>query len=76
MRLMGIANFWIIGVVPICYLLTWLEAVLGFRVGCWMYSLLFDCEVCEVPYRRSNEARASGVTHVTVSHSARRRAKL
>ena len=55
MRLMGIGNYWIIGVVAICYLLTWLEAVLGFCVGCWMYSLLFDCEVCEVPYRRNSE---------------------
>ncbi len=52
MRLLHFSNVWIIGVVAICYLLTWLEAVLGFCVGCWMHSLLFECEVCEVPYRR------------------------
>ncbi|HBE91468.1 MAG TPA: DUF4395 domain-containing protein [Gammaproteobacteria bacterium] len=37
-----------IGVLGICFLLTWLEAVLGFCVGCWMYSLFFKCEVCEL----------------------------
>ena len=51
MRLYHIDNAWIIGVVAVCFILTWLEAVLGFCVGCWMYSLLFECEVCEVPYR-------------------------
>ena len=51
MRLYHVGNAWIIGVVAICFVLTWLEAVLGFCVGCWMYSLLFECEVCEVPYR-------------------------
>ena len=51
MRLAGVNNAWIIGVVAICFALTWLEAVLGFCVGCWMYSLLFGCEVCELPYR-------------------------
>jgi hypothetical protein len=50
MRLLHMDNFWIIGVLSICYVLTWLEAVLGFCVGCWMHSLFFDCEVCEVPY--------------------------
>jgi hypothetical protein len=51
MRLLHIDNTWIIGVVAICFMLTWLEAVLGFCVGCWMYSMLFECEVCEMPYR-------------------------
>lgn len=55
MRLAGVDNAWIIGVVAICFALTWLEAVLGFCVGCWMYSLMFECEVCEVPYRPSDE---------------------
>lgn len=54
MRLANFDNAWIIGVVAICFTLTWLEAVLGFCVGCWMYSLMFECEVCEVPYRRSD----------------------
>jgi len=39
---------WIIAVLSICFLLTWLEAVLGFCVGCWMYSLLVKCEVCQM----------------------------
>jgi hypothetical protein len=51
MRLLHMDDFWIIGVLSICYVLTWLEAVLGFCVGCWMHSLFFECEVCEVPYR-------------------------
>jgi hypothetical protein len=56
MRLVQVANVWIIGVVAICFLLTWLEAVLGFCVGCWLFSLLFECEVCEVPYRPYDSA--------------------
>ncbi|MCH5374997.1 MAG: DUF4395 domain-containing protein [Planctomycetes bacterium] len=51
MRLCHVDNVWIIGVVAICFILTWLEAVLGFCVGCWMHSRLFECEVCEAPYR-------------------------
>jgi len=39
---------WIIAVLGVCFILTWLEAVLGFCVGCWMYSLLVKCEVCEM----------------------------
>jgi hypothetical protein len=39
---------WIIAVLGICFVLTWLEAVMGFCVGCWMYSLLFKCEVCKL----------------------------
>jgi len=52
MRLMHVEARWIAGVVGICFALTWLEAVLGFCVGCWMHSLFFECEVCETPYRR------------------------
>jgi energy-converting hydrogenase Eha subunit A len=39
---------WIIAVLGICFVLTWLEAVMGFCVGCWMYSLLFKCETCQI----------------------------
>lgn len=60
MRLLHVPNPWIIGVVAICFVLTWLEAVLGFCVGCWMFSLLFECEVCEVPYRRFSPTAPSG----------------
>lgn len=56
MRLSGVDNVWIIGVVAICFTLTWLEAVLGFCVGCWLHSRLFECEVCEVPYRPYDNA--------------------
>lgn len=52
MRLLHVDARWIAGVVGICFALTWLEAVLGFCVGCWMHSLFFECEVCEAPYRR------------------------
>lgn len=45
--LLGMTS-WIIAVLGICFILTWLEAVLGFCVGCWMYSLLFKCEACEL----------------------------
>lgn len=62
MRLLSVPNPWIIGVVAICFLLTWLEAVLGFCVGCWMFSLLFECEVCEVPYRRPSAAAPADVS--------------
>lgn len=51
LRLSHVGNAWIIGVVSTCFILTWLEAVLGFCVGCWMYKMLFECEVCEIPYR-------------------------
>lgn len=51
MRLLDVANAWIIGVVAVCFTLTWLEAVLGFCVGCWLHSRLFGCDVCEAPYR-------------------------
>ena len=39
---------WIIAVLGLCFILTWLEAVLGFCVGCWMYSLFVKCEVCRL----------------------------
>ncbi|MDH5717894.1 MAG: DUF4395 domain-containing protein [Spirochaetia bacterium] len=46
MRLLNIDNNWIIGVVAICFVLTWLESVLGFCVGCWMHGKLYGCEDC------------------------------
>lgn len=41
-------NAWVIGVLCICFALTWLEAVLGFCVGCWIHSMFFHCEVCSL----------------------------
>lgn len=53
LRLAHAPTAWIIGVLATCFALTWLEAVLGFCVGCWMYSRLRACEECEVPYVRA-----------------------
>ncbi|MDX2038322.1 MAG: DUF4395 domain-containing protein [Isosphaeraceae bacterium] len=67
MRLGGVDRAWIIGVVGICFVLTWLEAVLGFCVGCWMYSLMFDCEDCEIPYRRPRASRDPASTPTSLA---------
>ena len=40
-------------VVGVCFCLTWLEAVLGFCVGCWMHARIWGCDACEVPYVRT-----------------------
>ena len=47
-RLFELPDMWIVSVLAVCFLLTWLEAVLGFCVGCWMHSMFFGCEVCEL----------------------------
>lgn len=47
-RLIGLSTPWLVGVVAICFVLTWLEAVLGFCVGCWIHARFFGCEVCEL----------------------------
>ena len=47
-RLSGLSTGWLLGVLGICFALTWLEAVLGFCVGCWMHGLCFGCEVCRL----------------------------
>lgn len=47
-RLLHLPNEAIISVLAICFALTWLEAVLGFCVGCWMHSMFFGCEVCKL----------------------------
>jgi hypothetical protein len=47
-ELLGLSNAWLLGVLGICFVLTWLEAVLGFCVGCWMHGLFFGCEVCKL----------------------------
>ncbi|HEX7604758.1 MAG TPA: DUF4395 domain-containing protein, partial [Polyangiaceae bacterium] len=52
LRLAHAPNAWIIGVLSTCFVLTWLEAALGFCVGCWMYGRLRECEECDVPYVR------------------------
>lgn len=52
MRLLGAPNHLIIGVLATCFVLTWLEAALGFCVGCWMHAKLKGCTECDVPYVR------------------------
>lgn len=52
LRLLHVSNPWIIGVLATCFVLTWLEASLGFCVGCWMHSRIWECEECEVRYVR------------------------
>ncbi len=47
-RLLDLSNIWLLSVLGICFILTWLEAVLGFCVDCWMHSIAFGCEVCEL----------------------------
>ena len=52
MRLFQVSRGWILGVVGTCFVLTWAEAVLGFCVGCFLHSLLFECQDCDIPYVR------------------------
>ncbi len=47
-RLFGLSTPWLLSVISICFMLTWLEAVLGFCVGCWIHARFFGCEVCEL----------------------------
>ncbi len=47
-RLLELPDVWLLSVLGVCFMLTWLEAVLGFCVGCWMHSIAFGCEVCEL----------------------------
>ncbi|MFL7026802.1 DUF4395 domain-containing protein [Enterovibrio norvegicus] len=45
-RLLDTPDSWMLAVLGMCFVLTWLEAVLGFCLGCWMYGKLFGCEAC------------------------------
>jgi len=48
LRLGGFDTIWLISGVGMCVVLTWLEAVLGFCVGCRMHGLFFGCKVCNL----------------------------
>jgi hypothetical protein len=48
LRLLHVDGIWIAAVYGVFFLLTWLDAVLGFCVGCWIYSRLFDCKACQI----------------------------
>lgn len=52
MRLMNASPESMALVVAVCFCLTWLEAALGFCVGCWMHARIWGCDDCEVPYVR------------------------
>jgi hypothetical protein len=36
----------LLGTLALFFVLTWLDAALGFCVGCWIYSKLFGCSAC------------------------------
>ena len=42
------AGIWITLVLAVFFILSWLDAVLGFCMGCWIYSRLFDCQSCRL----------------------------
>ena len=39
-------DLWLWATMGVFYLLSWLDAVRGFCLGCWIYSKLFDCRSC------------------------------
>ena len=42
------AGIWVSLVLVVFFVLAWLDAVLGFCLGCWIYSRLFDCQSCRL----------------------------
>ena len=50
LRLVGAPTVALLAVVGICFVLTWLEAVLGFCAGCWMHRLFWGCDDCDRSY--------------------------
>ena len=42
------ADIWVSLVLVVFFTLAWLDAVLGFCMGCWIYSRLFDCQSCRL----------------------------
>ena len=46
--LLELSTPWLLSVLGICFLLTWLEGIMGFCVGCWMYNGIFGCDPCSV----------------------------
>lgn len=39
---------WVSLTLAVYLTLSWLDAALGFCMGCWIYSRLFDCETCRL----------------------------
>ena len=48
LSLTGSADTWVSLVLVIFFTLAWLDAVMGFCMGCWIYSRLFDCQSCRL----------------------------
>jgi hypothetical protein len=48
LSLTGAADTWVSLVLVIFFTLAWLDAVMGFCMGCWIYSRLFDCQSCRL----------------------------
>ncbi len=48
LSLMESADIWISLILIVFFTLAWLDAVLGFCMGCWIYSKLFDCQSCRL----------------------------
>jgi len=48
LRLLNCHVAWVIGGLGIFFVLTWLDAVLGFCMGCWIYSRVFNCQECKI----------------------------
>ncbi len=48
LALMEAAEIWTLLVLVVFFTLAWLDAVLGFCMGCWIYSRLFDCQSCRL----------------------------
>ncbi len=42
------ADIWLSLLLVVFFTLAWLDAVLGFCMGCWIYSKLFDCQSCRL----------------------------
>ena len=48
LSLTGSADIWVSLVLAVFFALAWLDAVLGFCMGCWIYSRLFNCQSCRL----------------------------
>jgi len=48
LELWGAQSLWTLSVLGVLFVLTWLDAALGFCMGCWIYSKLFDCQSCRI----------------------------
>lgn len=43
-----VQGVWLSAVLWVFFILTWLDAAVGFCVGCWIYSKLFGCRSCRI----------------------------